>query len=313
MSELTIAGRRIADDEPCYVVAEIGHNHGGSVATAQRMIQVAAECGVSAVKFQKRDNQTLYTPALLDKPYENEHSFGRTYGQHRQALEFGLSQYRACQATAHDCQVDCFATAFDEPSADFLLELGVPAIKIASGGLTDIPLLRHVSSCGVPIILSTGGGDAHDIDAAVRTVTAQTDQLAILHCTAAYPVRDYAELNLCCIVTLRERYPEFIIGWSGHVSGIAMSLVAYALGARMLEHHFTLDRTSKGTDHAFSLEPVGLKKLIRDLERSRLALGDGIKRFYPSEVAPISKMRRWWINGRWQIGTPDEQQPKAHA
>lgn len=311
--ELTIGSRPISDDTAPFVIAEIGHNHGGSEQTARKMIRAAAGCGVSAVKLQKRDTETLYSPAMLAQPYEHEHSFGRTYGEHRAALEFGRTEYLACRAQAQACRVEFFATAFDEPSADFLMEIGVPAIKLASGSLTDLALLTYVSRLGVPVILSTGSGDAHDIDRAMQTMTRHTYRVALLHCTAAYPVLNYEELNLRCIQTLRERYPETVIGWSGHVSGIAMALVAYALGARILEQHFTLNRASKGTDHAFSLEPGGMKKLVRDLDRARVAMGDGVKRLYLSELAPISKMRRWLINGKWQVGTPAEQTPKVWA
>ena len=313
MRQLRLGDRTITDDGPVYVIAELGCNHGGSVTVCRDMIRRAAACGVQAVKLQKRDIDTLYSRALLAQPYEHEASFGATYGAHRHALEFGEAAYVACRAQAQAAHVDFFATAFDEPSADFLMRLGVPALKLASGSLTDDPLLRHVSSLGVPLLLSTGGGTATEIDRAMQILTAQTSAVALLHCTAAYPVLNYAELNLRCIQTLRDRYPETIIGWSGHDSGIAMAILAAALGARIIEKHFTLNRASKGTDHAFSLEPVGFRKLVRDLERTREALGDGVKRFYPSEVAPISKMRRWLIHGRWQIGTREEQTPHMRA
>lgn len=307
MRGLTIAGRRIADDTPPYVIAEIGHNHGGSVETAIQMIQVAAHCGVDAVKVQKRDNATLYTQEMLTAPYEHEHGYGATYGAHREALELDASQYEACLMAAQAHRVPLFATAFDEPSADFLMALGVPAFKIHSGGLTDLDLLRSVAACGRPILLSTGGGTEADIERAVNLIVPMNPQLALLHCTAAYPVRDFSELNLRCIVTLRERYPDLVIGWSGHDAGIAMALVAYAMGARIIEKHFTLNRTSKGTDHAWSLEPHGLQQLCRDLRRAHEAMGDGVKVWYESERGPIAKMRRTWIKGRWQIGTKEEQ------
>jgi sialic acid synthase len=196
-------------------------------------------CGASAAKLQKRDNDTLYSRALLDAPYDNEHSFGRTYGEHRRVLEFGERDYLACRSVARAAKVDFFATAFDEASADFLMNIGVPAIKIASGGLTDIDLLKHVGSLGVPIILSTGGGTWEDVDTAVDVLTRYTSDFALLHCTAAYPVLNFNELNLLAIVEMRARYPQTVIGWSGHDSGIAMALVAYAYGARILEKHFT--------------------------------------------------------------------------
>ena len=166
---------------------------------------------------------------------------------------------------------------------------------------------RSERRCGLPVILSTGGGTEKDIDRAAEMVGSRVP-LAILHCTAAYPVTNFAELNLRYIQVLRDRYPTLVIGWSGHDSGIAMASVAYALGALIIEKHFTLNRAGKGTDHGFSLEPVGLRKLTRDLARAREAMGDGIKRVYESELAPISKMRRWHIDGRWQIGTTAEQE-----
>jgi sialic acid synthase len=298
--ELTIGTRRIADDEPCYVIAEIGHNHGGKVATAVQMIKVAAACGASAVKLQKRDNENLYTRALLDQPYENENSFGATYGEHRKALEFGLSQFVSCRTVAGGVGVDFFSTAFDEASADFLMGVGVPAFKIASGDLTNIPLIRHVASFEKPIIISTGGGDWQDVDRAVDALVGGPWRLsfALLHCTAAYPVHDFSELNLLAIVEMRARYPGTVIGWSGHDNGIAMSLVAYSLGARIIEKHFTLNRASKGTDHAFSLEPAGLRKMVRDLDRARLSFGDGIKRSFPSEAGPLAKMAKSLVAAR---------------
>ena len=301
MRHIKIADRLIDDSSPAWVCAEIGHNHGGSVDTAIKMIRMAAAAGVDAVKLQKRENRTLYSRELLDAPYENENSYGKTYGEHREALEFGVVGYSRCLSAARDAGVACFATAFDEPSADFLMALGVPAFKIASGGLTDTALLNHVASLHVPMIVSTGGGTLRDIDKAVRTVTAHHNQLAILQATACYPVRDYRELDLRVIATLREEYPDFVIGWSGHDNGIAMATVAYALGARIIEKHFTLDRSSKGTDHAFSLEPAGLTKLCRDLKRAHAAVGDGIKRYLPSEVGPIAKMRRRETPDGWKI------------
>jgi len=291
MRALDIGGRLISDESPAYVVAELGHNHGGSVETAREMIRVAASCGADAVKLQKRANATLYSPELLNQPYENENSYGPTYGAHREALEFHWLQYTKCQDAAAGCGVELFATAFDEESADFLARLGVPAFKIASGGLTDLCLLKHVASLGKPVILSTGGGTDQDIDRAVQTVTAINPQLAILHATASYPLKP-EEANLRCILTLRSRYPDLVIGFSSHSPGIMLSLVAYAFGARILESHFSLDRASKGTDHAFSLEPKGLATLCDDLKKLQQAIGDGVKVFYDSERGPISKMRR---------------------
>src|SRR5688572_7403405 len=275
MRQLTIGNRIISDASPCFVIAEIGSNHGGSVETAVQMIRVAAACGADAVKFQCRSNETLYSDTLLNAAYENEHSYGKTYGEHRKALELSEPALETCCFEAERSKVLCFSTAFDETSVDRIVKLGMPAIKIASGGLTDKRLLRHAALSGLPIILSTGGGTMREIDIAVQLITCYTEKLAVLHCTASYPVRDFAELNLKCIQTLREAYPGLVIGWSGHDSGIAMATAAYTLGARIIEKHFTLNRANKGTDNAFSLEPAGLGHLVRDLTRAHAALGDG--------------------------------------
>ena len=298
MRTFTIAGRLIADDEPCYVIAEMSGNHEGSVEKASELIRAAARAGASAVKFVKRDPETLFTRAVREQPYQHEHSFGATYGEHRTALELDEAAYQSLLTVAAANQTTLLATAFDEPSADLLVRLQVPAIKIHSGGLTDRPLLQHVASLGKPIILSTGGGVLEDIDRAVTLLNG--GPLAILHCTASYPLRP-DEANLRVIPLLRRRYPQHVIGWSSHHTGLALSLVAYALGARIIEHHFTLDRAGKGTDHAFSLEPKGLATLIDDLEKTRLALGDGVKRFYLSERMPIAKMRRVETAEGWRI------------
>jgi len=290
--EIVINGHRIADDTPAYVIAELGHNHGGSFDTARKMIQQAAVCGADAVKLQKRTNQTLYTQALLDAPYENENSFGKTYGEHRRVLEFEARDYLACRVVAQASKVAFFATAFDEEAADFLMRIDVPAFKLASSSLTDEALLRHVGGMGKPIILSTGGGTWEDIDTAVHILDRAGATFALLHCTAAYPVQNVTEHNLLVIEEMLDRYPGIVIGWSAHDPGVSLSLVAYAYGARIIEKHFTLSRSSKGTDHAFSLEPRGLQVLCEDLKKAHLARGDGIKRVYESERKPLAKMRR---------------------
>jgi sialic acid synthase len=296
--ELTIAGVRIADDAPCYLIAEIGNNHGGSVGEALELIEICAKAGASAVKFQRRTNAAIYTRALLDQPYEHRHSFGATYGAHRAALELPLAAYPRLREIADLCGITAFATAFDEQAADELVAAGLPALKIASGDLTNTPLLRHVAQLGVPLVISTGGGTLEDTDRAVETVSPHTSDFALLHCTAAYPVLDFTELNLQVIPVLRARYPDTVIGWSGHDSGIAMSVIAYTLGARIIEKHVTRNRALKGTDHAFSLEPAGLRKLVRDLARARAALGTGEKVRYASEAPPLRKMAKSLVAAR---------------
>ncbi len=295
--QLIIADRVISDDSDAYVIAEIGHNHQGSLKTAKELFHAAAECGVSAAKLQKRDNRTLYTRDMFDKPYDNENSFGATYGEHREALEFGKVEYEELQAEAGRLNMAFFATAFDIKSADFLAGLNSPAYKIASGDLKNTPLLKHVAKIGKPMIVSTGGGTLDDVQRAYDTVMPINPRLCLMQCTCGYPA-EFAELDLRVIATYREKFPEVVIGYSGHDNGIAMPLAAYMLGARIIEKHFTLNRAMKGTDHKFSLEPVGMKKMIRDLQRVRLALGDGRKKVYASEASPALKMGKKLVAAR---------------
>ena len=297
MRELTIAGRRIADDTPCFVIAEIGHNHQGSVEQAKELFRAAKESGVDAVKLQKRDNAGLFTRVLYDSPYDNENSFGATYGEHREALELDKDAFAELRDLAAELGLVFFATAFDEASADLLGELELPAFKIASGDLPNTPLLRHVAAHGKPMLVSTGGATLEDVDRAVRAIAPLNEQLCLLQCTAAYPAA-VEELNLAVITTLRERYPDTVIGLSDHQDGIAMATVAYMLGARVIEKHFTLSHTAKGTDHAFSLIPEGMRKLVRDLRRIPVAMGDGEKRPLESEESPLQKMGKKLVAAR---------------
>lgn len=288
----------ISDGSKCFIIAEIGHNHQGNIETAKKMIEVAAGCGVSAVKLQKRSNKTLFTRSYFDRPYESENSFGKTYGEHREFLEFDLDQYRELQDFSTKLGLVFFATAFDFESADFLESLDVPAYKLASGDLKNIPLIKYLSKFGKPLILSTGGGTAEDVDRAVKVLSDSDTPFCILQCTAGYPP-EWNEINLRVISDFRERYTSPVIGFSSHDNGIAMSVAAYALGARVIEKHFTLNRTMRGTDHAFSLEPQGMRKLVRDLDRLHLAMGDGVKRQFESESGPLEKM------GKKMVATKD--------
>ena len=297
MRELTIQGRRIADDTPCFVIAEIGHNHQGSVEQAKELFHAARDAGVDAVKLQKRDNARLFTRALYDSPYDNENSFGATYGRHREALELDRDAYAELRDLAAELGLVFFATAFDEASADLLAELELPAYKIASGDLRNTPLLRHVAALGKPMIVSTGGATLEDVDRAMEAIAPVNDRICLLQCTAAYPAA-VEELNLAVITTLRERYPEVVVGLSDHQDGIAMATVAYMLGARVIEKHFTLSHAAKGTDHAFSLIPEGMRKLVRDLRRVPVAMGDGEKRPLPSEEKPLQKMGKKLVAAR---------------
>jgi sialic acid synthase len=297
VAELHIGLRRIADEEPAFVIAEIGHNHQGDVEKALELMRAAKECGCDAVKFQKRDNRRLFTRAFFDSPYDNENSFGATYGEHREALELDDAAWFELRQYALHEHIAFVAAAFDEPSADFLAELGVDAFKFASGDLLNTPFLRYVAAFQRPLFLSTGGGTLEDIDRAVEAILPINPRLCVLHCTAAYPA-EVEDLNLSVIAVLRERYPELTIGLSDHHNGIAMAPVAFMLGARAFEKHFTLNHAWKGTDHAYSLMPDGMRRFVRDLHRVPAALGDGVKRRLPSEDQPLRKMGKKLVAAR---------------
>ncbi len=278
-----------ADPGSFHVIAEIGHNHQGDVEKCMQLFDAAKRAGASSVKLQKRDNRALYTPDAYHAVYNSLNAYGATYGEHREALEFGKTEYVALRQYAEEIGITFWSTAFDLASVDFLVDVGIAAIKIASGDLRSHFLLEYASSTGLPIVFSTGGGTMKQIESAHAIVSANTSEFSILQCTAAYPA-PYDTLNLNVITAIADRFPNAVPGYSGHENGIAMSVAAYVLGARVIEKHFTLDRTWKGTDHAFSLEPEGMRKLIRDLSRTREAFGSSEKAQLDVEAAALVKM-----------------------
>jgi N-acetylneuraminate synthase len=285
---IAIGGVAIGPDEPVYVIAEIGLNHNGDVELAKRLIDVAADSGAQAVKFQKR-TPAISTPEHM-KNTPRETPWGTmTYLEYRYRVEFDREQYIEIGDYATLRGLSWFASPWDEVAVDFLEDLGVVAHKVASASVTDIAMLQALAATGKPIILSTGMSTLEQIDRAVETLG--TDNLVILHATSTYPLPP-EEANLRMIPTLQERYAGVPIGYSGHERGLQISIGAVALGAVAVERHITLDRTMWGSDHAASLEPVGFEHLVRDIRVLGEALGDGVKRIYPGELAPLAKLRR---------------------
>ena len=290
MSTIIKVGKRvISENSLCFMIAEIGHNHQGNLKVALDMIKAAAQCGVDAVKFQKRDNNALYTHALYNKTYDNEDSFGLTYGEHREFLEFGWDGYRALKECAENSGVEFMCTAFDFESVDFLEKLGINSYKLASGDLTNTPLLEYIAKLRKPIFLSTGASNLEEVKTAYKAITKYHNQLCLLHTVCMYPA-EYEHLNLNVIQTLKKEFPDIIIGYSGHDNGILAAVVACMMGARVVEKHFTINRSWKGTDHKFSLEPDGLRKQVRDLKRLDTMLGNKEKKVYDVEKNAKIKM-----------------------
>lgn len=295
--EIVVDGVVINDEGDSYVIAEIGQNHEGDLEKCKALFDAAKQCGASAVKLQKRNNRALYTREMYDEPYNSENAYAATYGAHREFLEFDRDQYIELLAYARRIGITMFATAWDIESADLLNDIGMPAFKIASGDLRTTPLIRHIAQFGKPMFISTGGATMTDVKRMYEVVMPINPQLCIMQCTSGYPPK-FEELNIRVIETYRRAFPDAVIGFSSHDSGIAMALVGYMLGARAVEKHFTLNRSWKGTDQAFSLEPPGMRRLVRDLKRARTALGDGVKRCYPSETRPMRKMGKMLVATR---------------
>lgn len=281
-----IADRIIGDGRPCFIIAEIGINHNGSVNLAKKMIDIAVTTGCDAVKFQKRTVDIVYTKEELAK--ERKSVFGNTNGDLKRGLEFGEEEYREIDEYCKKKGIMWFASCWDENSVDFMEKFDIPCYKIASASLTDDNLLKHTRSKGKPIMLSTGMSTMEQIRHAVSVLG--EDNLIILHCTSTYPSNS-EETNLRVIETFRKEF-SCPIGYSGHERGVTPSVLAAALGAAVVERHITTDRTNWGSDQAASLEMAGLYHLVRDIRQTPDLLGDGIKVVYPREIPIIEKLRR---------------------
>jgi N-acetylneuraminate synthase len=284
--ELRLGSKVAGPGRPCYVIAEIGINHNGDIDIAKKLINVASGAGCDAVKFQKRTIDVVYSKEELAKPRESP--FGETNGDLKRGLEFELEEYREIDRYCREVKIDWFASCWDEASVDFIAQFHVPCFKVASASLTDDNLLRHTRKAGKPVILSTGMSTIEEVDHAVGVLGKQ--ELALLHACSTYPAF-YEELNLKVIEVLRDRY-GVPVGYSGHETGLPSSVAATVLGACIIERHITLDRSMWGSDHAASLEPNGITRLIRDIRLIEKSMGDGVKRVLEREQPIIKKLRR---------------------
>lgn len=291
MRELKIGNKMVGDNHPTFIIAEAGINHQGDVKIAKRLIEKAYECGADAVKFQKRKVSRILTQEGLEMPYDNRNSFGKTYGEHKRALELSEADYRELKTFADKIGVLFCASGWDEESIDFLDNLGVEFFKMASADLTNIPLLEHTAKKGKPMIISTGMAGMADVELAVKILQKHTVKFAILQCTSTYPSQ-FGEINLRVLDAFREKFPQAVLGYSGHELGIAIPIGAVAMGARIVERHFTLDRTMKGGDHSASLEPGGFSKMVRDIRHLEEALGNPAKRIQESEIPVFRKLAK---------------------
>jgi len=287
MRVIDIAGRKVGDGYPTFIVSEIGINHNGSLEVAKQLIDAAARNGADAVKFQKRTPE-LCVP-LEQRNHMRETPWGYiTYLDYRYKVEFGKAEYQEIDQYCRDKGILWFASVWDEPSVDLINQFDPPCFKVPSASLTDSGLLRHLHQTGKPLILSTGMSTMDQIRTAVKLIG--EENLLITHATSTYPCEP-EELNLRMIQTLRQSF-SCPIGYSGHEVGLVPTVVAVAMGACLVERHITLDRAMWGSDQAASVEPGGLDRLVKYIRVTEQALGDGIKRIYDSELSSLMKLRR---------------------
>ncbi len=287
MAEVKIGNKYVGDGHPCFVIAEIGINHNGDVELAKRLIDVAAEAECDSVKFQKRTPE-ICVPAEQGRQMRETPWGYITYMEYRKKVEFGLAEYQEIDRYCKEKKILWFASCWDPESVAFISQFDVPCFKIASASLTDDGLLLATREAGRAVILSTGMSNLDQIDHAV-SILGRKD-LILLHACSVYPAY-YEELNLRVMPILRKQF-GVPTGYSGHETGLSTSVAAVAMGACAVERHITLDRSMWGSDHAASLEPSGISRLVRDIRLVETALGDGIKRVSDREKTMITRLRR---------------------
>ena len=283
-----VGDKLVGPGQPVYVIGEIGINHNGELRNALALIDQAKAAGMDAVKFQKRTPEVCTPRDQWD--IERDTPWGRmTYLAYRHRVEFGEKEYRQIDEYCQEVGIDWFASPWDVESVDFLGDFNTPAVKVASACLTDDTLLRAMRATGKTVILSTGMSTPDQIRHAVEVLGSRN--IVLCHATSTYPAPP-EQLNLRMIETLAAEYPNVPVGYSGHEVGLQTTLCAVALGAVMVERHITLDRAMWGSDQSASVEPEGMRRLVRDIRVLEASLGDGVKQVYPGELSAMKKLRR---------------------
>jgi len=286
--EIKIDNRMVGDGHPAFIVAEIGINHNGDLNIAKELIRAAKDAGVDAVKFQKRTPELCVPADQRNQMRETPWGY-ITYFEYRKKIEFSEAEYREIDRLCKELDLMWFASVWDQEALNFMEKMNAICYKIPSASLTDHELLRRVRSTGKPMLLSTGMSTGEEINHAVEAIG--SENLLICHSTSSYPC-DPSELNLRMIETLRIKYPACPIGYSGHEVGLITSVVAVALGACLVERHFTLDRAMWGSDQSASVEPTGFQRLVKYIRVTEVSLGDGVKKVYDSEMPSMKRLRR---------------------
>ena len=288
MSRLVkFADKHIGEGQPTCIIAEIGINHNGSLDLTRQLIDVAVQCGCDAVKFQKRDPDLCVPPDMMDKMRETPWGY-ISYLEYKRHIEFGLDEFRSIDEYCKDKGMLWFASCWDEPSVDFMAQFDTPCIKIPSAALTHKQLLEKAQSQDCPVMLSTGMSTMQEVQAVVKLLG--TDRLLLAHATSTYPC-PVEELNLRMAQTLAREF-DCPIGYSGHERGLTPTVASGALGASFIERHITLDRAMWGSDQSASVEPVSLRRLVKEIRLVDSGLGDGVKKVYQSESVSRTRLRR---------------------
>lgn len=282
------SGRKIGDNHPAYILAEIGINHNGSLKIAKELIDKASIIGIDGVKFQKRTIEEMYRADFLKMPYAKDNSFGKTYGEHKYFLEFSNEQLFDLQKYTQSRNLDFIVSGFDFSGFDFInYELDVPFHKIASPLVTHIPLLIHVAKYGKPMILSTGMHDFEEVRAAVDEIKKHNKELIVLQCTSSYPTNN-EDVNLSVIRKFKSEF-DVLVGYSSHDRGVIIPAASVIFGGCFIEKHFTLERTMKGPDHVASVEPRGLELILAYTRAIESAIGTDKKDLIRVEYAAKEK------------------------
>ena len=257
----------LKNNEEPFIIAEVGQNHQGQFDLAIEYIRTFSNSGADAIKFQTRNNKYLFSDAAYKKVYNSENSFGKTYGEHREFLEFSPEQIVILKQECEKYNVKFMSTPFDEPSLNLLCEIGVDLLKVASFDIGNLPFLEKIARTRLPVVISTGGANNRQIEESVSLVCKTHNDLALLHCVSEYPC-PAEKLSLSKISEMSKKYDDINIGLSDHFNGISSGPIAYLLGARVFEKHVTLDRSWKGSDHSFALSYHGFSQFVRDLKRT---------------------------------------------
>jgi sialic acid synthase SpsE len=288
MNNLIINNVEINNESPTYIIAEIGINHNGDMNNVFKLIDIASDAGCNAVKFQKRTPEMAVPESEWD--IRRETPWGEmSYIDYKRKIELTIPQYKEIDRYCKAKQISWFASCWDEQSVDQLAEIEISCFKIASASLTDFKTIDCMLKYDIPIIMSTGMSTLLEIKQSVDKFNDRT--IGLLHATSSYPCPP-EELNLNMIKTLNKEFPNHIIGYSGHETGLATTSVAVAFGAKIIERHITLDRAMWGTDQSASLAPGGLRSLVGHIRTIEKAFGDGVKKVYESELLSKKKLRR---------------------